>query len=423
VSDKRLLRTAAPLLVIVIAATACTIEEGDFDASFDFDANVHRDSGDDTDDGGASDADDAGSASDAATSKPDASTGPNGGPDAAMEPSTLTPADVAKVIARGRCKALETCMGPQLLVDAYEGNDCTDFVTKQLADRHLHWLAESVEKGRVTFRPEALADCERDIAALSCDVANRPLPPSCERAVEGRAAVDGSCTIDQDCAGDAFCDKGMQETCPGQCAALQPSGLPCRSSSQCASGLVCDGGQCGTPLVEGDDCSERMNTASCPPGLVCQGRGSSLACRSVQTLYVGKLNEPCDALDKLCEYGLVCRSTSSTTSAGLCVPRVKTNEKCRAAEPNQCPADQYCKDADTNSTDRVPPGSDGICSARPQIGQPCPQTRCASGSRCLGEPPVCQALKQAGGQCSSSAECYGGLCEQDVCLVTTLHCP
>ena len=133
-SDNRLLIVALHA-VISLTATACTIEKAnlDLDANFHFDAGA--DSSADHDDSGTPDTDDGGSLIDAGVSKPDAGR---------TEPSLLTPADVPETIAHGRCRALEKCVGTQLLVDAYEGNDCVEFLTKQLADRQLHWLAESV---------------------------------------------------------------------------------------------------------------------------------------------------------------------------------------------------------------------------------------------------------------------------------------
>jgi hypothetical protein len=32
-------------------------------------------------------------------------------------------------------------------------------------------------------------------------------------------------------------------------------------------------------------------------------------------------------------------------------------------------------------------------------------------------------LKGAGGACMSNGECYGGSCESDICVITTVECP
>jgi hypothetical protein len=404
------------LLLPVLLLCACEIHEG----RFDFDGSLFDDASISGDEDGGTDDDDAGKAPAKDAGKQDA----GNTKDASVEPTPpdLKPSDVPAVLARGRCKALEACMGKSLLRDAYEGNDCVSYVTQQLSDRHLHWLAQSVSAGHVTFRPDRLDECERDIAALGCAVTSRPLPDSCETAIEGKAAVDDECWIDQDCKGTAYCDKGTQETCPGHCATLQTRGLPCSSSSQCASGLVCEGDSCVEPKVEGDSCDARMAGGACPPGLVCQGRAGSLTCQSVQTLYVGKLDEACDALGKLCESGLVCESQSSANTAGLCKPISDKGGQCRASEPSQCPTDQYCKKTDINTKDRVGPGVSGVCWDRPKTGEACSYAACAPGSRCLGTPETCRALKGAGGACTSSGECYGGQCESNICIVTTIDC-
>jgi len=429
-------------LLAAAAASACTIEEGnfdDFDSSFfqddsgikKRDAAAESDSGDDED--GGVPAKDAGKDASQDASMMDASMPPDTG---VVDPNPmLMPSDVATVLAKGRCGALEACLGKSLLLASYDGNDCVDFTSRQQADRHLHWLASSVMAGRVTFRPAELAQCQTDLVKLGCDVFSKRLPASCEQAVQGNAAVDADCSIDQDCKGNAFCDKGTLETCPGRCADLQSSGLPCGASQECADGLVCRGGSCKTPLAEGDTCSRRKGT-DCPPGLVCQG-SDTLTCQSLQTLYSGKLGDSCDLYGKLCESGLVCQSQTTANTSGKCVAPAEKGGTCRVAEPSQCPNAQYCKDANANSSARATPGKDGVCADLPadmhacigvsaQAGQaPCPigSVCCAPGSVCVdASTPMCHALKMAGNPCSTNAECYGGLCQGDVCAITTIEC-
>ncbi|HKU43251.1 MAG TPA: Dickkopf N-terminal cysteine-rich domain-containing protein [Polyangiales bacterium] len=400
-------------MLLALVSSACEIEEGNFDGSFFEDGSIGED-----EDAGA-DEDDAGKPTrDSGTpTKMDAAVDKDAGPT-----SDLKPSDVPAVLARGRCKALESCMGKSLLRDAYEGNDCVTFVTRQLQDRHLHWLDRSIAAGHVTFRPDRLDDCEKDLAALGCDVASRPLPDSCEAAVEGKADVNQDCWIDQDCKGTGYCDKGDPESCPGKCKALQAKGSSCSASAQCASGLVCNSGMCGEPLSEGDSCATRMGSGACPPGLVCQGKSGSLVCQSVKTLYVGKLNESCDALGKLCESGLVCESASSGDTSGVCKPLADKGGQCRRAEPNQCPPDQYCKSADFGSMERVEPGVSGVCWDRPRDQESCATAGvgCVPGARCIND--LCRSLKSAGQTCGQNAECYGGSCESFICVITTIEC-
>jgi hypothetical protein len=418
--EKETMRKTPLLLLAVFAASACTIEEGDFDGSFfDDDARVDEDdAGGDEDDGG-TDPKDAGrdSGSDAGGAGSDASKPDDGGP------KTYTEADVPGFIARGRCGALEACMGKTLLAASYEGLDCVAYVTKQLSDRHLHWLAGSVDADRVIFRPERLEQCEQDLEALGCALTTSPPPLSCEEAVEGKVLADQKCNIDQDCKGNAFCDKGELETCPGHCVDPQSSGLPCRASAECAAGLVCRGGVCEAPLSEGDPCSTRLVGSECPPGLVCQGASGNLMCQSIETVYAGKENEACDAFGKLCEMGLVCQSQSSANTMGTCVKPVGRGEACKRSQPSPCPSDQYCKDARDGHPELAPPGVSGVCSDLPKSGDDCDANPgCSPGLRCIGDPGECRELKSAGGECTSSGECYGGLCSAEVCAITTIEC-
>jgi hypothetical protein len=402
---------------LVLFGAGCTIGDGDFDG-FDGSPFDDEDGGEDRDAArrdAAGEDDDSGTPStrDAGTDAGDAGGEPN-------EP-TLTAADVPNLIARGRCGALEACIGKTLLGPVFENNDCVDFTTRQLADRHLHYLGASISAGRVTFRASALEACRKAIVALGCDVTSRPLPAECEDAIEGEVELDHGCNIDQDCKGDAYCDKGMQETCPGTCAPLQAAGLPCNSSTQCASGLMCLGSSCRTPLSEGDACQNRIVNSECPPGLVCQGRDGDETCQSIETLYSAKLGEDCDLYGKLCEVGLVCASQSAQNTQGKCAQPSAAGTTCRRAEPNQCPATQYCKTTSASSMERATPGSDGVCAERPAAGQSCEfSASCKPGARCIGE--QCRALQSAGGTCGANAECYGGLCEQEVCVITTLDC-
>lgn len=406
--------------VSVTWLSACEIEEGSFDGSFfeDSSTSQEEDSGDvDEDDAGKPPPKDAGpkdagsdAGKDSGTEMKDADVPP--------EPP-LTPSDVANVFSKGQCAALQACLGDAMLVDSYEGNDCVDFNTRQKSDQHLHWLMSSVSANRVTFRPEKLEQCEKDLAALKCDVRNRRLPASCEEAVEGKSDVDGSCSIDQDCKGNAWCDKGMLESCPGTCAALQPNGLPCTDSVQCADGLICRAGSCSAPLSEGDQCNS--SDKRCPPGLICR----SSMCQALSTVYVGALGATCDAVGQLCQMGLVCQSDDPNATSGLCAKPAALNGACRPSQPGQCPITQYCKNKSSGVTTQAKPGTDGVCADRPKDGQACVEgENCAPGARCVGEPPTCKNLKTAGGVCASdsNAECYAGACEGGICAVTTIDC-
>lgn len=418
----RILPARLWIVLGLFASTGCEVSVGDggFDGDiFDDSGTRARDGATNEDDAGSTDGNDSGSPIDSGSST-DAATPMDAGPTEPM----LKPSDVPAILAAGVCGALKACTGEQLLRASLEGNDCVEYTTRQLADRHLHWLSDSVTAGRAIFRSEQLMSCQRDLIALGCDVTKRRLPPSCEQAVEGKRALDETCSIDQDCKGNAYCAKGMQETCPGYCAELQSAGLPCEMSYQCAEGLICRGRVCQDPPSEGDACTARLGN-ECLPGLVCQGATSTtLTCRSIESVYTGREGESCDGVGKLCEFGLVCASQTSSNTTGFCAARAGAGAVCRAAVPSQCPDTQYCKDKRANVSMRAAPGVDGVCSPRPAEGEGCDEVDCRPGARCVDDPAVCRALKTAGGACVSDAQCYGGDCSPDVgvCLVTTPMC-
>jgi len=341
--------------------------------------------------------------------------------DAALEPEpdpgdTLTVEMAAQVLARGSCGALEACMGEALLSESLQGMDCVDYRSKVYADRDYHWLAKSVALGRATFRADLLTRCETDLIARGCDVQSRRLPDSCEDALEGKADIDEACAIDQECEGNAFCDRGMQETCPGTCSALQTGGLPCTSSSQCADGLVCRAAKCSPPLDEGDACTGHLKYGECPPGLVCQYAAGKLSCQSIASVYVGKAGAACDARGKLCEQGLVCKSQSATSTQGVCDKPAAPGGTCRPSAPGQCPTDHYCKDARSGATTRAPAGTDGVCSPLPEAGKACESNvGCKPGLVCSSTDNTCHVRRRVGESCLEARECYGGSCVSGKC--------
>jgi hypothetical protein len=415
----------------IFLASACEIHEGSFDGSF-FEDSSTRD-----DDGGVGDEEDSGKPSkDAGKSGAGGKSGSGGskagsggaggdeakdaGMDAEIPPEpTLTPSDVGSVFSKGQCAALETCLGERLLLDSLQGNDCVDFMTRQKADQQLHWLMKSVSADHVTFRPEKLEQCQKDIEKQGCEVRSRRLPASCEDAIEGKVDVDGDCSIDADCKGNAWCDKGMLESCPGACAAPQTEGLPCTDSQQCADGLVCRSGNCSPPLSEGDQCN--TSTLRCPPGLTCR----SSMCQSISMVYTAELGATCNAVGQLCKLGLVCQSDDPNATTGKCMQPAAKGGACRPSQPGQCPIDQYCKNKSSAVTTPASPGTDGVCADRPGDGKACITGEdCAPGTACVGMPATCRSIKTAGGVCASdsNAECYGGACEQGTCAVTTIDC-
>jgi Dickkopf N-terminal cysteine-rich region len=380
---------SAPVLLacvwLAVVLPACKEGEVDFDASVfdDEDASTQKKDASVADE-------DAGLEHDA------------GGHDASQTPDAggevLTAEMVPAALAAAVCEGLTACRGEELLADYLKGESCVDLYTARQEDGELRFLPDSIEAGRVVFSPASFEACAEDLAALGCDVQTHRLPASCEQAFAGQVAEGGDCDIDLDCGGAAFCDKGMLETCPGTCAALQANGLPCAASHECADGLVCFGGWCTAAGDEGDDCAAGMTP--CGVGFACRTEGADKLCRSLASVYSADEGDACGPTASLCAGDLVCASTSA--SAGTCEPRVASGAACRRAQPNQCPRDEYC-DAD--------PGMEGTCTAFPVAEEPCLVGRsqvCAAGFVCIAD--VCQAIGRAGDVCTEDSQCYSGTC-------------
>jgi hypothetical protein len=306
-------------------------------------------------------------------------------------------------------------MGEELLRESLRGVDCVQFRTQVYANRELYWLARSVAFGRVTFRPELLTACENDLVGRGCDVQSRRLPQSCRDALEGKADVDETCAIDQECAGNTYCNKGLVESCPGTCASLQSSGLPCLVSTECSDGLVCRKGTCAAPIAEGAKCSVHLGFGECEAGLVCQGASTdTFTCRKVSAVYVGKEGAACDKTDKLCEQSLVCQSQSATSVMGKCAKPAASGGVCRPSEPGQCPSGSYCKDARANVTTRAPAGTDGVCSELPADGSACiAAIGCRPGAICSSVDQKCHDRASVGKDCVEDAQCYTSRCGEN----------
>ena len=432
----------SPLCAALVLLSACEVHIGDADwdaGAWDWGWDDEDDDGDpwessrrDAGTAGSSASDDDAGITDAAVGgeRTDAAA-PSATIDAAIlnpgevpEEETLTIGQVAGLLASGSCGALEDCMGEALLRESLRGLDCVAFRTQVYANRELYWLAKSVAFGRVTFRPELMAACERDLIALGCEVQSRRLPQSCRDALEGKADLDETCAIDQECAGDTYCNKGLVESCPGTCASLQTSGLPCLVSSECADGLVCRRGTCSTALAEGDSCSKHLGFGECEAGLICQGSSAdTFTCRKVSAVYVGKEGAACDRTDKLCEQGLICQSQSATSVMGKCAKLAAGGGVCRPSEPGQCPSDFYCKDARDGVTARAPVGVDGVCSELPVEGAAClAAIGCMPGMICSNVDQRCHARAGVGQPCVEDAQCYTSRCNDSGKCAAPIDC-
>ncbi len=408
-------------LALGLLLLACEVGDGDFDGGlFDDDdagAFVDESPGDDPPEP----LDDAGV--DAAVTEPmdddDGGIEPGDG-DGDTDPDPISPQTWPSLLADAVCTALEDCMGPELLADAFRGRDCRNLRTGELQNGDLEFLSDSVAADRVTFVREQVDTCLSDVVSLGCQVESARLPVSCQLALIGNVALDGECAINEDCGGEAFCDKGETPTCPAFCAPRVGAGETCTSDDdgQCEDGLICSGtneddvGSCEALGELADPCGSGVG--GCRPGLICLDDGIETTCETLDTIYFLEDGDDCELDVALCETGLVCESTG-VGAEGVCAPTVAEGEACKRADPNQCPFHQYC-DADT-------PGTEGVCRDRPTDGMPC-LTRaaaCADEHRCVND--ICVLRKHNDESCDTDEECYSEICEAGACTAPLMCSP
>lgn len=401
------------LTCFVLVAAGCEVHVGDGDIS-DWDFDSGSDSGSDDADAGPGRKDAGAKDSGARDSGPaarDAATDATG--DAGLKPVMDPVKPVAQTLARGFCDALVECMGAELALEYLNGQSCSDFLSKQLADREIHFLGVSVQRGRAAVHFDQLDGCAADLKAQGCSVVSSRLPSTCEEAVAGYVAMGDECGINQDCEGTFVCTKDNAQ-CPGHCTQRVGKGVACTASTECENGLLCRSSKCVSPPIEGDPCSMRMSW--CAPGLVCQGEAGKEVCSATAKVYTAKENESCDAYGTLCLPELVCVSQGGRE--GRCERRAASGGVCGAALPAQCPISEFCKDL--TSPDRVAPGVAGTCTPKPKPGKECGDIGCQPGSVCSSG--MCVAYGVAGDPCVGDGTCYGGKCVDGKCEIAASSC-
>lgn len=392
----------------------CEVHVGDGNWHFDGGAWPDGGFGDDDEDTGPRGKDAAAADSgerDSGTSSSDGGT--DAGRDAGSAPAVDPVKVVSETLARGFCDALVECMGAELASEYLSGQSCADFLSKQLADRELHWLAESVQRGRAAVHADQLDGCAAALKAQACAVVSTRLPTTCEEAVAGYVAMGDECGITQDCEGTSVCVKDNAQ-CPGHCVKRVSRGAACAASTDCENGLLCRSSKCVPAPIEGDPCSNRGSW--CAPGLVCQGESGSEVCSAASAVYTAKENAACDAFGTLCLPELVCVSQGGRE--GRCEPRAASGGVCGAALPAQCPVGEYCKSP--TSDDRVAAGIDGTCTPKPGPGKACGDIGCRPGSVCSSG--MCVAYGVAGDSCVGDGTCYGGRCVDSKCAIAADSC-
>lgn len=111
-------------------------------------------------------------------------------------------------------------------------------------------LEMAVKSGRATYDAPSAERCVRMIAAAACnariDVTRvDAIGGACAQAVRGHVGLGGACQSSWDCSPGLYCDADPLAT--PRCVSRRPSGAPCASEAECASGR-CDERACGDRL-------------------------------------------------------------------------------------------------------------------------------------------------------------------------------
>lgn len=333
----------------------------------------------------------------------DGAAGTSGG-DGDAGGTTVPLSELPAAFAGAICDALEACVGPAVLGQLMEREDCSGRITKELQATDFAHMDAAIAAGRVLYDPTKLEECTTGIRAMECDVIAYSYPQACVDVLQGNVAIDGECVISAECAGTAFC--GGDGSCPSTCTALLDEGDACSGDSQCGDGLRCIGGQCAPPSKTGGDCGGDSGKV-CALGFNCMGATDVAVgtCVPNADVQVGEVGEACEPGGLLCEDGLSC--VFDGASSFTCEEKVGPGEECNLGLPGQCPVDEYC---DTTL---------GTCQPWPVDGELCVLSGdCAAGHACVpeGSEATCRAMQDNGGSCGADALCRSGNCVGGACM-------
>jgi hypothetical protein len=348
--------------------------------------------------------------------KPATDTGAPGEPAAARDAGTDAQAsDAAQVdvegfsrgLAAALCESLKTCLGEQKLRTFVKNEDCETRFAASFAQGDFATLQDSVERGRVEVRPEAVDKCYADTRAMGCAIHTERLPASCQEAFAGQVAAGGTCTSGNDCAGKSYCPT---TACPRACTARHAAAESCTRDEECESGLICAQSVCAKPAALGAACAGTSG-GQCALGSSCVGSTKEQAGRCVANAEVqaGAIGDVCTPGGTLCREGLSCAFDGNEGFS--CQRASASGEACHLALPTQCPAAEYCTAEDVTT--------EGRCAALPTDGQPCVLgSECAGGHVCMsaGESAVvCKRVRDLAEACEADAMCRSGRCAQGKC--------
>ena len=322
--------------------------------------------------------------------------------------------DIPAQYASAICSAYTNCLG-DLFAIFRPGEDCVKNTTIQL-EEELAGLPALVEAGRIKYHGTKLRACLDEVSGSDCSALNQRAPETCEAALEGTIAEGGDCELDEECEGAQYCR--VDGGCPGTCTRLEQAGGVCSDNSDCVSGLMCgETGRCVAPAKADEAC--KQGEPDCGAGYLCLGEDAAAntpgTCRQVESTFSGKTGDDCSLETNLCATGYACEITKLDPIGGTCAGMVGSGDTCRAAFPDECPADEYCL-LGGNPLDPL----EGNCTPKPKAGEPCGKglgpasDQCAPYARC--DAGVCRELAHLGEGCTVKATCYSGRCIDGACV-------
>jgi hypothetical protein len=326
---------------------------------------------------------------------------------AGSSPMPMSLVELPDAFAGSVCAALGACVGPSVVRELTQREDCTVRVAAELRATEFAYIDQAVSEGHVAYDPSQLPACMDGIRALGCDVLSHSLPQACSAVLAGNVQLGDECAISAECAGAAFC--AGTDQCPSHCAALLGEGDACSGDNQCGDDLLCADAHCLRPSRDGDPCNG-MSGKLCRIGFTCQDSTDvdTGHCVPNAMVQVGDVGDACTPGGSLCKDGLSC--VYSQGSVFHCEQAVGSGASCHLGLPGQCSNVEYCDTTDVTAQ--------SVCKALPSEGQACVLSGlCAPGLVCVaeGQGHDCRPIQDNCGACGSDSECRSSHCDQGKC--------
>lgn len=339
---------------------------------------------------------------------------------------------------------------------------CTAGYTAQCLEAYS-FLVDAVASGAARVDAAKAATCIAELANATppCEAPRGTIPLGlCPAWYASDEALGATCNFPICAGGEGFCTMAG-----GTCTPRPVSGEAC-SGLECAAGLLCLDGMCGSPGGPDDPC---ISDDGCVPPLRCLGGqcralgSSGDACSDATECALGQacLNDQCTVVDPTpCTDDASCGNQATCVTLPRCSPQGAVGTTCD--QDAACQAGLYC-DSATSQCAALPVGGEacvngtfcapslgcttdfGNCAPLPGNGMPCAfgpmgPTLCSDGLGCLQG--TCGALPGDGEACTIDNRCApplgcdftpngsvcvtkkaaGGACQNDQVCADGLHC-